>query len=39
MTFLVHGEVTAMDALNATIRSELGWATKMPEHGETVDLQ
>jgi metallo-beta-lactamase family protein len=39
MTFLVHGEVAAMDTLNATIRSELGWATKMPEHGETVDLQ
>jgi metallo-beta-lactamase family protein len=38
LTFLVHGEVAAMDALNASIRAELGWNTKMPAHGETIAL-
>jgi metallo-beta-lactamase family protein len=38
LTFLVHGEVAAMDALNASIRAELGWNSKMPGHGETVEL-
>jgi metallo-beta-lactamase family protein len=37
-TFLVHGEVTAMEALNASIKAELAWNTKMPEHGEKVQL-
>jgi len=38
MTFLVHGELPAMEALNAAIISKLGWNTKMPAHQETVDL-
>ena len=37
-TFIVHGEPVAMDALSATIHAKLGWATKMPEHGEIVEL-
>ncbi len=37
-TFIVHGEPAAMDALSATIHAKLGWATKMPEHGEIVEL-
>jgi metallo-beta-lactamase family protein len=37
-TFLVHGEPPAMDGLNALIRRELQWATRMPEHLETVEL-
>ena len=38
MTFLVHGEPVAMEALQALIKNKLGWNTKMPEHGERVDL-
>jgi metallo-beta-lactamase family protein len=38
MTFLVHGEPVAMEALQALIKNKLGWPTKMPEHGERVDL-
>jgi len=38
MTFLVHGEPVAMQALGATIKAQLGWTTKMPEHRETVQL-
>ena len=38
MTFLVHGEPVAMEALQATIAAKLGWNTKMPEHGEKVEL-
>lgn len=38
MTFIVHGEAPAMEALSATIKEKLGWATKMPEHRETVEL-
>ena len=30
MTFLVHGEPVAMEALQASIKSKLGWHTKMP---------
>jgi len=29
----------AMDALTATIAAKLGWTTKMPQHGETVQLE
>jgi metallo-beta-lactamase family protein len=39
MTFLVHGEIVAMQALKTAIETKLGWKTKMPEHGETVDLE
>jgi len=38
LTFIVHGEPVAMDALSATIHNKLGWTTKMPAHGETVEL-
>ena len=37
-TFLVHGETTAMEALDASIHSTLGWKTRMPQHRETVAL-
>jgi metallo-beta-lactamase family protein len=37
-TFVVHGEPAAMEALSASVAATLGWAVKMPEHGETVDL-
>ncbi|MBI1875525.1 MAG: MBL fold metallo-hydrolase [Acidobacteria bacterium] len=39
MTYLVHGEPRPMDALNARIGAELGWAAHAPEHGETVELE
>jgi metallo-beta-lactamase family protein len=38
MTFLVHGEPRAMDALGRTIHERLGWPTTMPEHMQSVDL-
>lgn len=38
-TFLVHGEPDAMDALGASIERELGWKTRMPTHGERVELE
>ncbi len=38
LTFIVHGEPVAMEALTGTIHDRLGWITKMPEHGETVAL-
>jgi metallo-beta-lactamase family protein len=37
-TFLVHGELAAMQALQTSIASRLGWSTAMPDHGETVLL-
>jgi metallo-beta-lactamase family protein len=37
-TFIVHGEVAAMEALGASIKATLGWATRMPEHQERVEL-
>jgi metallo-beta-lactamase family protein len=37
-TFIVHGEPPSMEALSGRIRNELGWATQMPEHRETVRL-
>jgi metallo-beta-lactamase family protein len=38
LTFLVHGEPVAMEALRATITARLGWNTQMPQHEETVEL-
>jgi metallo-beta-lactamase family protein len=38
MTFLVHGEPVAMESLSGLIHDKLGWATKIPNHGETVEL-
>ncbi|HET7219285.1 MAG TPA: MBL fold metallo-hydrolase [Vicinamibacterales bacterium] len=37
-TFLVHGELGAMEALQRTIASTLKWNTMMPEHEQTVEL-
>jgi metallo-beta-lactamase family protein len=37
-TFLVHGELVAMEALQATITARLGWNTRLPQHEETVEL-
>jgi metallo-beta-lactamase family protein len=38
MTFLVHGELVAMQALQAAITAGLGWPSMMPRHQQTVDL-
>jgi metallo-beta-lactamase family protein len=38
LTFIVHGEPVAMEALSTSLRNSLGWATKMPEYRETVAL-
>ena len=37
-TFLVHGEASAMEALQRTIASTLKWNTLMPEHQQSVEL-
>ena len=37
-TFIVHGEPRAQDALQALIRSELGWDCVVPEHGQRFEL-
>jgi metallo-beta-lactamase family protein len=37
-TFLVHGEPIAMEALDAAIKGQLQWHTKMPQHEERVEL-
>jgi metallo-beta-lactamase family protein len=39
LTFIVHGELAAMEGLSASIDGALGWNTRMPAHGEKVDLQ
>jgi metallo-beta-lactamase family protein len=38
MTFVVHGEPAAADTLRHRIEEELGWAARVPEHGERVAL-
>jgi metallo-beta-lactamase family protein len=38
MTFLVHGESRAMEALAGAIATQLGWPTKMPRHEERIEL-
>jgi metallo-beta-lactamase family protein len=38
LTFLVHGEALPMETLASRIQSTLGWTTRMPEHGERVEL-
>ncbi|MGC4077331.1 MAG: MBL fold metallo-hydrolase [Rubrivivax sp.] len=37
-TFVVHGEPDAADALRVRIRDELGWAARVPQHGEQVSV-
>jgi metallo-beta-lactamase family protein len=34
--YVVHGEPAAADALRGRIQDELGWAVRVPQHGETV---
>jgi metallo-beta-lactamase family protein len=38
MTYLVHGEALAQDALKLRITKELGWNVTIPTHGQKVDL-
>jgi len=38
MTYLVHGEIVAQDALKAKITKELGWNVEIPSHGQKVEL-
>ncbi len=38
MTYLVHGEPVAQDALKARIDKELGWPTTIANHGQMVDV-
>lgn len=38
-TFLVHGEPAAMETLGAAITAKLGWATRMPQHQETIAIE
>ena len=37
-TFVVHGEPAAADALRQRIQEQLGWAVRVPQHGQTVTL-
>jgi metallo-beta-lactamase family protein len=36
--FLTHGEPAAQDALAGRIRSELGWAVRIPEPDEIAEV-
>lgn len=38
MTYLVHGEIVAQDALRLRIEKELGWRVEVPLHGQKVDV-
>jgi metallo-beta-lactamase family protein len=38
MTYVTHGEPGASDALRLRIQRELGWAVRVPDLGETVDI-
>jgi metallo-beta-lactamase family protein len=37
-TFVVHGEPQAADALRSRIQDELGWAVRVPQQGESVEV-
>jgi metallo-beta-lactamase family protein len=37
-TFLVHGELTAMQTLDTILKKELGWNTHMPRWKEQIEL-
>ncbi len=37
-TFVVHGEPDAADTLRMRIQDQLGWAVRVPQHQETVQL-
>jgi metallo-beta-lactamase family protein len=38
MTFIIHGEPSASDALRHRIEEELGWPCLVPDHGQKVEL-
>jgi len=38
MTYLVHGETRAIEALDGKIAEHLGWPATIPEHEQRVDL-
>jgi metallo-beta-lactamase family protein len=38
-TFVVHGELPAMDALSASIKDKLGWSVHIPRYLEVVRLE
>jgi metallo-beta-lactamase family protein len=38
MTYLVHGEIVAQDALKVRIGKELGWPVDVPQHGQKADV-
>ena len=38
-TFIVHGELAAMETLAATITSKLGWTVQIPRYQEVVRLE
>jgi metallo-beta-lactamase family protein len=38
MTFVVHGEPAASDALRHRIEEELGWRCMVPDHAQKVEL-
>jgi metallo-beta-lactamase family protein len=38
MTFLVHGELVAMEALQTSIKAALGWPTMLPSQEESAEL-
>ena len=38
VTYLVHGEIVAQDALKLRIAKELGWHVEVPLHGQKVDV-
>lgn len=38
MVYVTHGEPDASDALRYSIEHELGWAARVPEHLETVEI-
>lgn len=39
MTFVTHGEPHASDTLRLRISTELGWSARVPDLGETVELE
>lgn len=38
VTYLVHGEPPAQEALKARIQKDLNWTVEIPAHGQTVEL-
>jgi len=38
MTFVIHGELAASDALRHRIEEELGWPCMVPDYGQRLEL-